>query len=89
MNNIIEFPTKEIERNDLRKEFAQRLSTLSAKKYDLMEYIESVENYGMLMLSDPKHPLNEDELLGCDLYNIVKYYFGHRELDNKSIHPSG
>lgn len=78
MNNIIEFPVKEIEK-DLRKEFAQRLSALSAKKYDLMEYIESVENYGMLMLSDPNHPLNENELLGCDLYNIVKYYFGHRE----------
>lgn len=76
MNNIIEFPTKEIKK-DLRKEFAQRLSTLSAKKYDLMEYIESVENYGILMLSDPNHPLNEDELLGCDLHNIVKFYFGH------------
>jgi len=78
MSNIIEFPTKEIEENDLRKEFAQRLSTLSLKKYDLMEYIESVENYGMLMLSDPNHPLNENELLGCDLYNIVKYYFGNQ-----------
>lgn len=77
MNNIIEFPVKEIEK-DLRKEFAQRLSALSAKKYDLMEYIESVENYGMLMLSDPNHPLNENELLGCDLYNIVKYYFGYQ-----------
>lgn len=77
MSNIIEFPVKEIEK-DLRKEFAQRLSALSAKKYDLMEYIESVENYGMLMLSDPNHPLNENELLGCDLYNIVKYYFGYQ-----------
>lgn len=87
MNNIIEFPVKEIKK-DLRKEFAQRLSTLSTKKYDLMEYIESVENYGMLMLSDPNHSLNEDELLGCDLYNIVKFYFGHRESE-KVTRPFG
>ena len=84
MSNIIEFPVKEIEK-DLRKEFAQRLSTLSARKYDLMEYIESVENYGMLMLSDPNHSLNEDELLGCDLYNIVKYYFGYRESEKVTL----
>jgi len=76
MNNIIEFPTKEIKK-DLRKEFAQRLSTLSVKKYDLMEYIESVENYGHLMLSDQTHSLNEHELLGCDLRKIIDFYFGH------------
>lgn len=85
MSNIIEFPVKELKKEDIRKEFAQRLSTLSAKKYDLMEYIESVENYGMLMLSDPNHPLNENELLGCDLYNIVKYYFGCRESEKVTL----
>lgn len=88
MNNVIEFPKKEIRNKDMREEFSQRLKILSEKKYDLLEYIEGVENYGHLMLSDQNHPLNNDELLGCDLYNIIKYYFSRSDCLSDFKRPS-
>lgn len=88
MNNVIEFPKKEIRNKDIREEFSQRLKVLSEKKYDLLEYIEGVENYGYLMLSDQNHSLNNDELIGCDLYKIIQYYFSRSDCLSDFKRPS-
>lgn len=88
MNNVIEFPKKEIRNKDIREEFSQRLKILSEKKYDLLEYIEGVENYGYLMLSDQNHSLNNDELIGCDLYKIIQYYFSRSDCLSDFKRPS-
>lgn len=88
MNNVIEFPKKEIRNKDIREEFSQRLKVLSEKKYDLLEYIEGVENYGYLMLSDQNHSLNNDELIGCDLYKIIQFYFSRSDCLSDFKRPS-